>query len=52
MKLTKMQHKKLGGLIPIARKQRNISNYKLIYMMLYVIENGCKWRVLPKEYGK
>ena len=20
--------------------------------MLYIIDNGCKWRVLPKEYGK
>ena len=20
--------------------------------MLYIIENGCKWRALPKKYGK
>ena len=35
----------------IARKPAKISNYKFICAMLYIIENGCKWRALPKKYG-
>ena len=38
--------------MPIAIKLANISNYKFICTTSYVIENGCKWRTLPKEYGK
>ena len=51
MKLTKIQCKKLEGLMPIARKPAKISNYEFMCAMLYIIENGCKWRALPKKYG-
>ena len=51
MKLTKAQYKKLEGLMPIARKPAKISNYKFMCTMLYIVENGCKWRALPKKYG-
>ena len=37
--------------MPIARKPAKISNYQFMCAMIYVIENGCKWRVLPKKYG-
>jgi len=50
MKLTKIQHKKLEELMPIARKPAKILNYQLMCTMLYIIENACKWRALPKEY--
>ena len=46
MELTKAQYKKLEKLMPIARKPAKISNYK------FIIENGCKWMALPKQYGK
>ncbi len=51
MKLTKTQYKKLEGLMPIARKPAKISNYQFMCAMLYIVENGCKWRALPKKYG-
>ena len=51
MKLTKTQYKKLRGLMPIAMKPAKISNYKFMCAMLYIVENGCKWRALPKKYG-
>ena len=51
MKLTKIQYKKLEGLMPIAREPAKISNYEFMCAMLYIIENGCKWRALPKKYG-
>ena len=52
MKLTKIQYKKLEELMLIARKPAKVSNYKFMCAMLYIIENGCKWRALPKKYGK
>ena len=51
MKLTKIEYKKLEGLMPIARKPEKISNYEYMCAMLYIIENGCKLRGLPKKYG-
>ena len=52
MKLTKTQYKKLKELMPIARKPAKVSNYKFMCAMLHIIEDGCKWRVLPRKYGK
>lgn len=28
-----------------------MSNHQLVNAILYVTENGCKWRALPKSYG-
>ena len=42
MKLTKIQYKKLKVLMPVAMKSTKISNYKFMYAMLYIIENGCQ----------
>ena len=52
MKLTKKQYGKIEHLMPIARKPAEISNYQFLCALLYMLENGCKWRVLPKNYGK
>ncbi len=51
MKLTKKQFAKIGHLMPVARKPATISNYQFLCALLYIIENGCKWRALPKKYG-
>ncbi len=37
--------------MPKQRKKLTISNYDFVCALLYVIENGCKWRALPKEFG-
>ena len=29
----------------------SISNLQLVNAILFVAENGCKWRALPKRYG-
>ena len=28
-----------------------MTNIQFLNALLYVVENGCKWRALPKEYG-
>lgn len=51
MELTKKQFRKIEHLMPTPRKKATISNYDFMRELLYIIENGCKWRALPKEYG-
>ena len=51
MKLTRKQFAKIEHLMPKQRKKSTISNYDFICALLYIIENGCKWRALPKEFG-
>ena len=36
----------------IARKPAKISNHKFMCEILYIIDNGCKYEALSKEYGK
>ena len=52
MKLTKKQFRKIEHLMPILRKPPEFSNYQFLCALLYMIENGCKWRALPKKFGK
>ena len=52
MKLTRKQFATIEHMMPIARKKPTISNYQFVCALLYMIENGCKWRALPKKYGK
>ena len=49
--MTKKQFAKIERFMPIARKKPSISNYQFMCALLYIIENGCKWRALPKKYG-
>ena len=52
MKLTKKQFAKIERLMLITRKPAEISSYQFLCALLCMIENGCKWRALPKRYGK
>ena len=36
---------------PQQRKPAKVSNLEVLNAVLYIVENGCKWRSLPKEYG-
>jgi len=49
---TMKEYAKIEYLMPKARKPQVVSNYKFLCALLYIIENGCKWRALPDEYGK
>lgn len=51
MELTKEQFQKIEHLMPVQRKKSMISNYDFMRALLYMIENNCQWRALPKEYG-
>ena len=52
MKITKEQIKIIEELLPKPRKKAKISNEQFINALIYMLENGCKWRALPEKYGK
>jgi transposase len=51
MMITKEQFGLIEPYLPRQRGNVRIGNYQLVNAILYVTENGCKWRSLPKEYG-
>jgi len=51
MKRNQNQYEKISVCFPKQRKPAKISNRDVLNAVLYLVENGCKWRSLPKEYG-
>ena len=51
MTLTREQLDRIKGYLPIQRGNVKTGNLTFIRALLYVAENGCKWRALPAEYG-
>ena len=51
MEITIAQYEKIEKYLPRQRGNVSMSNYQLVKAILYVTENGCKWRALPKCYG-
>ena len=49
--ITEAQYELLKPYLPVQRGNVKISNRTLINAVLYVAENSCKWRALPKEFG-
>ena len=52
MELTKEQYKQIEECFPVPRRKPEISNIDALNAALHMLENGCKWRSLPKKYGK
>ncbi len=46
------QFARIEPYFPRQRGNVKLDNYRFINAVLYVVENGCKWRGLPSEYGK
>ena len=51
MKLTQEQYEKIESYLPKQRGNVSMTNLQFLNALLYVLENGCKRRALPKEYG-
>ncbi|CAK0756680.1 hypothetical protein CCP3SC5AM1_2290002 [Gammaproteobacteria bacterium] len=41
---------KIEKLLPRQRDNMTYSNFSVLTAILYVLENGCKWRSLPREF--
>jgi transposase len=51
MELNEQQYQKIAGLLPTQRGNVKITNRTLLNALIYRLENGCKWRALPKTFG-
>ena len=51
MEINIRQYERLKHILPVQRGNVAVENMTLINALLYMCENGCKWRRLPKEYG-
>ena len=51
MNLTEKEYAKIAELLPTQRGNVRYENLTFLNALLYIAENGCKWRSLPKEYG-
>ena len=52
MELTKAQFEAVSGGLPRQRGNVKIENLQVLNAILYVAEQGCKWRGLPDRFGK
>jgi len=51
MEITEAQYRLIEDCMPIQRGNVSLSNLRVLNAILYVAEQGCKWRGLPKRFG-
>jgi transposase len=51
MEITVEQYDKIKDSLPIQRGNVKVTNLQFLNAVLYVAEQGCKWRGLPKRFG-
>ncbi|MGH8252225.1 MAG: IS5 family transposase [Steroidobacteraceae bacterium] len=51
MEITAAQFGRIEPFLPVQRGNVSLSNLQVVNAILYVAENGCKWRALPKRFG-
>ena len=51
MHITQFQFERISRHFPVQRGNVRTDNLDFINALLYLVENGCKWRALPKQYG-
>src|SRR5258707_8525897 len=51
MEITADQFGRIEPFLPVQRGNVSLSNLQVVNAILYVAENGCKWRALPKRFG-
>ena len=51
MELSNEQVKHIEQFLPLQRGDVRLTNLQILNAILYVAENGCKWRAVPKRFG-
>ena len=51
MEITEAQYQRIASSLPRQRGNVTLTNLQLLNALLYVAEQGCKWRRLPKRFG-
>ena len=50
--ITEEQYANIHPHLPVQRGNVRVPNRVFINALLYIAENGCKWRALPEHFGK
>lgn len=51
MEITESQYQRIAECLPRQRGNVSLTNLQVLNAILYVAEQGCKWRGLPKRFG-
>ena len=51
MEITEEQYARIKDSLPVQRGNVSLTNLRVLNAILYVAEQGCKWRGLPKRFG-
>jgi transposase len=51
MEITAEQFERIKGSLPVQRGNVSLTNLQILNAILYVAEQGCKWRGLPARFG-
>ena len=51
MEISAEQYKRIKHCLPTQRGNVELANLDVLNAVLFVAENGCKWRSLPKRFG-
>jgi transposase len=51
MDISESQYQQIAHCLPVQRGNVSLSNLQVLNAILYVAENGCKWRALPSRFG-
>ena len=51
MEITEEQYVHIQDSLPVQRGNVSLTNLQVLNAILYVAEQGCKWRGLPKRFG-
>ena len=52
MEITEEHYERIKDALPVQRGNVRLSNLQVLNAVLYVAEQGCKWRGLPKRFGR
>src|ERR1700719_3244381 len=52
MEITEAQYLRIEPSLPRQRGNVSLTNLQVLNALLYVAEQGCKWRGLPKRFGR
>ena len=51
MEITEEQYARIKDSLPVQRGNVSLTNLQVLNAILYVAEQGCKWRGLPERFG-
>ena len=51
MEITEEQYARIKDSLPVQRGNVSLTNMEVLNAILYVAEQGCKWRGLPQRFG-